>query len=40
MSTQRPLHNPPVGQEPYDEGALNDSQQMKTNTKKVMIRAF
>ena len=34
---QKPLNNHPAGMENYDNGALNDLQQNKTNQKKVKI---
>lgn len=34
---QRPKQNAPAGAEKYDEGALNDFQQSKTNDKKVCL---
>lgn len=37
MSAQRPVNNRPFGAENYDQGALNEIQQTKTNHKKVMI---
>lgn len=35
MSNQRPLSKHPASMENYDQGALNDLQQTKTNQKKV-----
>jgi hypothetical protein len=40
MSFQKPLHNPPFGQESYDEDALTYEQQRKTNNKKVLINSY
>ena len=34
-SHQKPLNNHPAGMENYDNGALNEFQQSKTNQKKV-----
>jgi hypothetical protein len=34
---QKPLNNHPAGMENYDNGALNDFQQNKTNQNKVKI---
>ena len=35
MSSDRPLNKHPAGAEKYDPQALTDSQQQKTNAKKV-----
>lgn len=37
MSSQRPLNRHPAGAEKYDNIALNESQQQKTNSKKVRL---
>ena len=37
MSNQKPLNKHPFSMEKYDEGSLNDMQQIKTNKKKVKI---
>lgn len=35
-SNQKPMNNHPASMENYDNGALNDMQQIKTNQKKVI----
>lgn len=40
MSSQRPQHRPPSGQEDYDEGALSEEQQRKLNHKKVVVYLY
>jgi len=36
MSSERPLNKHPSGAEKYDQHALNEHQQQKTNVKKVL----
>jgi len=40
MSSERPLNKHPSGAEKYDQHALDENQQQKTNAKKVSVLVY